>query len=144
MFTWTANERLFSFADLGLIEDISDLWESEGLNDTMAGTRIAVTRDSKQYALPVSGVAWGMYHRKDVLADAGLEYPETFEDLLAACRTLRENDVVPITVGTQQLWPAAAFFDMLNMRINGIEFHLDLLAGEESFDDDRVKEVMGA
>jgi multiple sugar transport system substrate-binding protein len=32
-------------------------------------------------------------------------------------------------------------FDMLNMRINGYDFHVSLMGGQESWTDDRVKEV---
>ena len=36
-------------------------------------------------------------------------------------------------------WVASGWFDYLNLRINGAEFHRDLLAGKHSFDGPEVK-----
>ena len=38
-------------------------------------------------------------------------------------------------------WVASAWFDYLNIRINGAPFHRQLLAGEGRFDDPKVKAV---
>ena len=38
-------------------------------------------------------------------------------------------------------WVASAWFDYLNIRINGAPFHRDLLAGKHRFDDPRCKKV---
>ncbi|NLF78762.1 MAG: carbohydrate ABC transporter substrate-binding protein, partial [Chloroflexi bacterium] len=38
-------------------------------------------------------------------------------------------------------WTAAAWFDYLNMRINGPEFHINLMLLKESYTDERVKAV---
>jgi hypothetical protein len=49
--------------------------------------------------------------------------------------------VTPITIGTKYRWTAAAWFDYLNMRVNGPEFHINLMLGKESYDDPRVLKV---
>src|SRR3712207_8803469 len=38
-------------------------------------------------------------------------------------------------------WPAMGTFDQLNFRMNGYQFHVDLMAGKESWTDERVKNV---
>jgi multiple sugar transport system substrate-binding protein len=38
-------------------------------------------------------------------------------------------------------WVASAWFDYLDIRINGAQFHRDLLAGKHSFTDPRVREI---
>ena len=67
--------------------------------------------------------------------------PETWDELLAACDTLSANGVIPITIGTKFRWTAAGWFDYINMRTNGPQFHLDLMLGNESYTDPRVKAV---
>jgi multiple sugar transport system substrate-binding protein len=141
---WAASERLRTFVRLGLIEDISDVWASSGLDTLMAATKVAVSTDEKQYAIPIVGLAWGFYYRKDILEEAGIPFPATLEDLVSACGVLRAKGLTPITIGTRDLWPAAVYFDYINLRMNGLDFHLDLLQGEIPFNDARVKAVFSA
>ncbi|NBC29169.1 MAG: extracellular solute-binding protein, partial [Spirochaetes bacterium] len=60
---------------------------------------------------------------------------------MAVAETLKSNGVTPFTVGTKYRWTAAAWFDYLNMRVNGPQFHIDLMLGKESYTDERVKTV---
>jgi multiple sugar transport system substrate-binding protein/raffinose/stachyose/melibiose transport system substrate-binding protein len=140
--TWFAGNRARFFIDKGLIMDISDVWEEQGWNeDFPAGFRALSTVDGKQYFLPSSWYWWAVYYRKDIFEQYGLEPPETWEEFLQVCETLKENDITPITIGTKYRWTAAAWFDYLNMRVNGPEFHIDLMLGKESYDDPRVLTV---
>jgi multiple sugar transport system substrate-binding protein len=138
---WSASERLRDFVRLGLIEDISDVWVTAELDKYMPAAKVAVSTDGKQYAMPMLGLGWGFYHRTDLLADAGVEIPKTFDDLVAACGKLREKGITPISIGTKDLWPAAVYFDYINFRLNGLDFHLQVLSGEVAFNDPKVKAV---
>jgi multiple sugar transport system substrate-binding protein/raffinose/stachyose/melibiose transport system substrate-binding protein len=57
------------------------------------------------------------------------------------CDTLKKNGVTPIAIGTKAPWTAAGWFDYLNMRVNGPEFHINLMLGKEKYDDARVKKT---
>ena len=48
---------------------------------------------------------------------------------------------LPITIGTKYLWTAAGWFDYLNLRINGYDFHMDLMAGKVKYEDSRLDKV---
>jgi ABC-type glycerol-3-phosphate transport system substrate-binding protein len=140
--TWFAGNRARFFIDKGLIMDVSDVWESEGWNENYpAGFRAMSSVDDKQYFVPASWYWWAVYYRKDIFDQYGLEPPETWEEFLQVCETLKENGVAPITIGTKYRWTAAAWFDYLNMRVNGPQFHIDLMLGKEKYDDPRVKAV---
>jgi len=43
------------------------------------------------------------------------------------------------TIGTKFLWTAGGWFDYLNMRTNGYDFHMALTAGEVEWTDPRVR-----
>jgi len=140
--TWFAGNRARFFIDRGLIMDISDVWETEGWNDSYpAGFRALSTVDDKQYFLPTSWYWWAVYYRTDIFDQYGLEPPETWEEFLQVCDTLKQNGVTPLAIGTKYRWTAAAWFDYLNMRVNGPDFHIDLMLGKEKYDDPRVKKV---
>ena len=54
---------------------------------------------------------------------------------------LKKNGITPITIGTKFLWTAGGWFDYLNLRINGYQFHMDLTAGKVSYEDPRLDAV---
>ena len=132
---WFAGNRMKFFVDQDLFRDVSDVWEEYGLYDSMASSRLSVTVDDKQYGVPWGYYQWGMYYRTDIFDKVGLSVPTNFEELVAACSTLRENNITPVAIGTRYLWTAAGWFDYLNMRINGYEFHMDLDAFKVSYED---------
>jgi multiple sugar transport system substrate-binding protein/raffinose/stachyose/melibiose transport system substrate-binding protein len=140
--TWFAGNRARFFIDNGQIMDISDVWASEGWNESYPkGFQALSTVDGKQYFLPTSWYWWAVYYRVSVFEELGLEPPETWDEFLAINETLKENGYTPLAIGTKYRWTAAAWFDYLNMRINGPQFHIDLMLGKESYDDPRVAKV---
>ncbi|MCZ2096272.1 MAG: ABC transporter substrate-binding protein [Anaerolineae bacterium] len=141
--TWFAGERARFFIDKGLIADISDVFADYGFNEAYAPGFVALASvDSKQYFLPTSYYWWAVYYRPSLFEQAGItKVPETWEEFLGACDTLNAAGITPITIGTRYPWTAAAWFDYLNMRINGPQFHIDLMLLKESYTDERVKAV---
>ena len=65
---WFAGNRMKFFVDQGLFMAVNDLWEEEGLYDSMASSVKAMTVDGKQYGVPYSYYQWGVYYRMDVFA----------------------------------------------------------------------------
>jgi multiple sugar transport system substrate-binding protein len=49
--------------------------------------------------------------------------------------------LVPIAFADKDGWPAMGTFDILNMRINGYQYHIDLMAHKKSWTDPGVKKV---
>ncbi len=138
---WYAGNRMKPFVDAGLFEDVSDVWESAGYNETLAASAPSMTIDGKKWGVPYTYYQWGVYYRKDIFKDLGIEVPQNWEQFLAACAKLKENDIAPITIGTKFLWTAAGVFDYLNLRTNGYEFHNDLTAGKVKYTDPKVQAV---
>ncbi|MDP9363048.1 MAG: ABC transporter substrate-binding protein [Chloroflexota bacterium] len=83
-----------------------------------------------------------MYYRPSLFQQAGIEAPpQTFEELLTTVETLKGAGLTPFTLGTKAPWPAAAWFDYLNMRTNGPEFHVQLTDGQAAYNSPEVKET---
>ncbi len=140
--TWFAGNRARFFIDKGLILDISDLWEEQGWNEQFPkGFRAMSEVDGKAYFVPLEWYWWAVFYRTSIFEEHGITPPETWDEMLAACDTLSDAGIIPIAIGTKYRWTAAAWFDYINMRLNGPEFHLDLMLGKESYDDPRVKNV---
>ena len=49
------------------------------------------TVDGKQYALPWFGAVYMLYYRTDLLKQAGVEVPKTWDEYVAAAKTLQEK-----------------------------------------------------
>jgi len=140
--SWFAGNRARFFIDKGQVKDISDLWESAGWNESIPkGFKALSTVDDKQYLLPTSYYWWAVYYNKAIFEQYNLTVPTSWDEFLTVCETLKDNGITPIAIGNKYRWTAAGWFDYLNMRINGPEFHINLMLGTEKYDDPKVKAV---
>ncbi|WP_200956315.1 ABC transporter substrate-binding protein [Nocardioides sp. Soil777] len=139
VFTWFAGFRMAQFAEAGLITDVSDIWPIDGLNDSFK--QASTAPDGKQYFVPVQYYPWAVFYRKSVFDKNGWAPPETNDDFMALMDDMQGKGVTPFAFGDKDGWPAMGTFDILNMRLNGFDFHMSLMAGEEAWDGDEVKQV---
>lgn len=138
---WFSGNRMRAFVKRGLFDDISDLVEKEGYKNVLGTSVGSVTVEGKQYGLPTGGNLWGMFYRKDVFDQHGLAVPTTSEEFTAYCEKAKAAGITPIALGTKELWPAAGFFDQLNLRINGLDKHMELMDGKMSYLDPALTPV---
>ncbi|WP_207210549.1 ABC transporter substrate-binding protein [Nocardioides zhouii] len=139
VFTWFAGFRMAQFAEAGLISDVSDQWPIDGLNDSFK--QAATAPDGKQYFVPVSYYPWALFYRKSIFEKNGWAPPESNNDFMELMKDMQGKGITPIAFGDKDGWPAMGTFDILNMRLNGFDYHMSLMAGEEKWDSDEVKGV---
>ena len=66
----------------------------------------AGTVDGKVYQINLGRVSYsGVYYNKDMFAELGLEVPTTWDELVAACETVKENGYECMTNGGADGWP---------------------------------------
>ncbi|HEU4514934.1 MAG TPA: ABC transporter substrate-binding protein [Nocardioidaceae bacterium] len=139
VFTWFAGYRMNFFAEQGVIRDVSDVYPIDGINDSFK--EAATASDGKQYFVPKDYYPWAVFYRKSVFEKNGFEVPTNRDDLLALCKEMEGKGITPFAFADKDGWPAMGTFDILNMRLNGFDFHMKLMAGEEAWDSDEVKGV---
>ncbi|SMG59933.1 ABC transporter substrate-binding protein [Paraburkholderia susongensis] len=140
--SWHDGERMAYYAQRGLLEDLSSDWAKNGWSQQYASVKEASTYKGKQYAAPLGYDAYGFFYRKDLFEKAGIKSePKTWDEFIAATNKLKAIGVAPIAVAARDSWTLAAWFDYLDLRINGNEFHQKLMAGEIPYTDPRVKKV---
>ena len=140
--TWFAGERAKYFVDKGLIMDISDVWAEAGLKTKYPKAFQSISYfNGKAYFLPNNWYWWGMFYRKSIFQKYGLKEPKTWDEFMAVNKTLKSNGVTPIAIGAKYPWTAAAWFDYLDMRVNGQKFHMDLMAGKVKYNDPKLLKV---
>ncbi|MFI9590720.1 ABC transporter substrate-binding protein [Nonomuraea sp. NPDC052265] len=141
VFTWFAGYRMQFFAQQGLATDISDVWQEIGGDYTQAFKDQSTGIDGKQYFVPFTYYPWAVFYRKSLWRAKGYEPPRTLDEFTALARRMKADGLIPIAFADKDGWPAMGTFDILNMRTNGYDFHISLMAGKESWTDPRVKQV---
>ena len=139
--TWYAGNRMAPFVNAGLFEDVSDVWEKEGLNQSFKSASASMTINGKKWGLPYTYYQWGVYYRKDIFAKLKISEPKTWKDLVDASAKLKAANITPFAIGTKATWTTGGWFDYMNMRTNGYEFHMDLTSGKVPYTDKRVHDV---
>ena len=142
VFTWFAGFRMQQFAEDGLLSDISDLWPIDGMTDAFKGA--ATSSDGKQYLVPYDYYPWALFYKKSVFEKNGWTAPTTFDDFNTLLKDMQGKGITPFAFGDKDGWPAMGTFDILNMRMNGYDFHIGLMAGKEKWTDPKVKAVFEA
>ncbi|KQI67758.1 sugar ABC transporter substrate-binding protein [Loktanella sp. 3ANDIMAR09] len=137
---WYAANRMRPYVDAGLFADISDLWAEEQFA-ALESTKGAMTLDDKQWGVPYTYYQWGVYYRKDIFEELGLSEPTTWEEELANCQAILDSGRKCYTIGTKFLWTAGGWFDYINSRTNGYDFHMQLARGEVEWTDERVRQT---
>lgn len=143
--TWYAGSVANSYASEGLLLDVSDLWTGDGacagFSDALRS--LSTSADGQAIFVPTTYYWWSVFYKKSAFASWGIEPPTTWDGFIALCDDLKGRGVHPLTngIGTTP-WMASGWFDYLDLRINGAEYHRALLAGERSFTDPEVVAVM--
>jgi multiple sugar transport system substrate-binding protein len=142
-FTWFAGYRMRFFADKELSTDISDTWSKIGGDFNDSFKQASTGNDGKQYFVPFYYYPWALFYRKSVFKDLGLDPSKitTIDELKSAAATMQKKGLIPIAFGDKDGWPAMGTFDYINVRTNGYDFHVSLMAGKESWTDPKVQAV---
>lgn len=140
--TWFAGERMRYFAAQGLLEPLDNLFANGGFSALFPDAfRTVCTYGDHIYFVPQSWYWWGVWYRKSIFEELGLTPPITWAQFLDTCQRLKDAGYIPITIGTKYLWTAAGWFDYLDLRVNGLDFHMALMAGKIPYTDPRVRRV---
>ena len=141
VFTWFAGYRMQFFAERGLATDINDVWGKVGSNYSDALKQASTGLDGKQYFVPFYFYPWAIFYRKSVFEEKGYEIPTTLDELKTLGAQMKKDGLDPIAFADKDGWPAMGTFDILNLRINGYDFHMQLMKGEASWQDPKVVKV---
>jgi len=138
VFFWFSGYRMRFFADKGLATPIDDLWAKVSANYTAGFANSVVGNDKHVYGIPVDYYPWCIFYRKSVFSTKGYTVPTTWTDLLALCAKMQTDGLTPFAFGDKDGWPAMGTFDILNLRLNGYDFHVGLMTGAQKWTDPKV------
>jgi len=129
VFTWFSGHRMRFFADKGLATPIDDVWDAVKSNYTAGFAASVKGNDGHAYAVPTDYYPWAVFYRKDVWSAKGYQVPTNWDAFKALCEKMKKDGLTPIAFADKDGWPAQGTFDILNLRMNGYDFHVNLLTG---------------
>ncbi|MEW2567355.1 extracellular solute-binding protein [Streptomyces sp. NPDC047070] len=144
VYTWYPGSVADAYAKKDLLLDLGEVWSSPGLKGySKALNSLCTSAAGKKVFVPTTYYWWGMFYRKSNFAKWGVSEPKSWDDFLDLCDKLKSKGVDPIGLGAggNTAWVASAWFDYLDIRINGADYHRQLLAGKHRFDDPEVRKV---
>ncbi|WP_369154221.1 ABC transporter substrate-binding protein [Streptomyces sp. R02] len=144
VYTWYPGSVADAYARKDLLLDLGEVWASPELRGYSTALDTLCTAGSgRKVFVPTTYYWWGMFYRKSNFAKWGVSEPKSWDEFLDLCDTLKSKGITPIGLGAggNTAWVASAWFDYLNIRVNGATYHRDLLAGRHRFDDPEVRRV---
>jgi multiple sugar transport system substrate-binding protein len=141
VFTWFAGYRMQFFASKGLLSPIDDVWAPLKSQFAPAYQNASKGADGHYYFVPIYAYPWAVHYRKSVWKQHGYTIPKTWDQFVALAKKMKADGLTPIAFTDKDGWPAMGTFDILNMRLNGYDFHIRLMAGKARWDGPQVKKV---
>ncbi len=130
------------FAEQDAIQPIDDLHDKIVDNFGQSVADVGSV-DGTQYAVMFKGsnksTIW--YNAAD-FEEAGVDPPETWDDLTAAVDTLKAAGITPYSVGVDVGWPISDLFENVYIRQAGVEKYDQLTNHEIPWTDQSVKDAL--
>ncbi len=93
-------------------------------------------KDSKVYGVPLEVSTFQIYYNKDLFSKYHLSPPTTWDQLISAARTLKQNGVTPFAAAGKDTWLLPLYADAFGAtRYGGPAFEQKVLSGQATFTD---------
>lgn len=73
--------------------------------------------EGKQVGLPIAMIGKVFFYNTKIFAENSIEPPKTWDELISACKRLKDANVTPIAYGSKDQWTIAHYVGTLNQRI---------------------------
>ncbi|MGD0863399.1 MAG: ABC transporter substrate-binding protein [Candidatus Limnocylindrales bacterium] len=140
-FTWFSGYRMRFFASKALATAIDDVWATVSSNFTAGFANSVIGNDQHVYGIPVDYYPWCVFYRKSLFTAKNYTVPSTWTDFIALCTQMQKDGLTPIAFSDKDGWPAMGTFDILDLRLNGYDFHVGLMTGAQKWTDPKVTAV---
>ncbi len=129
-----------AFIDAGYLESVNDLWEKTNFEARINPVWVKTLKfDGKVYSVPINAhrTNW-LWHNIEILKDAGVRPPESYDELLAACKKIKaaKPDIWPLALGTREKVWSTYLYDMCLLTTGGADFYEKANTGRINFKTD--------
>jgi multiple sugar transport system substrate-binding protein len=139
--TWFAGYRMQFFAAQKLLTPLDDVWDKIGGTFNDAAKNLSKGLDGHYYFVPLYNYPWVVFYNKSVFASKGYTVPTTWDAFVTLAKQMQKDGLVPLAFADKDGWPALGTFDIINMRVNGYDYHIKLMKHEIPWTDKGVTAV---
>ena len=128
-----------AFFDKGYLSSLNDL---SPIKETFP-THILNSWSSNKgeiYAVPLMAVSHGIFYNASIFNKLDLSLPDTWQELLALAKKLKQNKILPFANATGDAWTINGLLlqNVIPNLIGGIEGRLEYYHGERCFNDEQM------
>lgn len=123
------------FVDAGILADVSDFSGMKMIKkayiDMLDQLEYVPTKGT--YGVPYVANASGILYNKDIFDKYGYEVPNTWNELMALCRQMKEDGVLPFYFGYKDTWTTLAPWNSLAVSLAPVNTTQNVNAGKTTF-----------
>jgi glucose/mannose transport system substrate-binding protein len=131
-----------AYVDAGYLESVNDIWDKTDFEGRVNAAWVKTLKFAgNAYSVPINAHRsnW-LWYNVDYLKDAGAKPPESYDELLTACKKVKAAypDVSPIALGTrggEKIW-STYLYDMCLLNTGGPDFYERANTGQIDFESD--------
>ena len=114
---WGQPSFLNEVLDAGVLAELKeeDYTEYKFISGSLEGFK----KDGKLYGLPRNSDIMGFYYNQKLFDDNGWSVPDTYEEFLKLCKTIKAEGYAPIAMDGGDGWPLAIYLHDLLLKVAG-------------------------
>ncbi|MDR6555535.1 extracellular solute-binding protein [Paenibacillus qinlingensis] len=117
--------------------DLTPILQELGLTDKFYSFD-EFTVNGKIYGIPMAGYVEGLYYNKKILADQGIQAPQTWAELVAAAAKLKAAKITPFAMAAKDSWVINMMINTMWVRTAGTDSIEGFLNGSKHWTDPDV------
>ena len=141
--SYTQNsERLKNLVKLNKVEKITDLWQSNKLDQQFhPEVKKWLSYQNDVYAVPYSQLTWGIFYNKKLIKTFG-KPPQQWSSFIDYCVKVKQAGYDLFPISKKQKWLTVGWFEYFIIRMHGFDFYNQLIQGKVSYLSNEIKESL--
>lgn len=142
---WGSQSDLSSLVDSNLVLNVDEYFaksEEVRKEDYNAWAWDLVTIDGSQYCIPTEGTTGAWFCNKEIFEEYNVDFPETFDDVIALADTFSPNGIVTLATGSKGGNPSHQLVDMIYTQYEGATEELKSLPETGKIDTPNLKSAL--
>ena len=137
--------RVEEYVDAGYLLDLTPYFEQypewyDGIQE-FAWETTRFEGDEGTYGIPWSSYQLVMFYNKDLLAQAGVEVPKTWDELVEVCAKLKEAGIQPFNYSDKDNFHFEHLWSLMSLKAYGIGIADDLATDKEAYNGEKMVKI---
>lgn len=140
VFTWSAGHALGQLIAGKELEHLSEVWTESDLNPRLR--RLSSDEQGVPLFMPFWYDPWAFFYSRSEWVDAGYSAPANTDELVDLSRAMASDGVAAFGLSRLSTPALLSLFDYIDLNLNGVAVHRELVQASEANDSDSRQAVM--